>query len=114
MAPTDIQPLHMSQATTTQRNAPMSPFQAHYGGLLNAVPGNTDHHCSAAYTGDKNGFNILTLQVTYAEEAVQRGGLVVAACNGRDAIVLCLERPADSDERGPDPTSKGDGLQAKE
>lgn len=33
-------------------------------------------------------------QVSYAEQAVQRGSLAVAASNGRDAIVMCIERPA--------------------
>lgn len=32
--------------------------------------------------------------MSYAEEAVKRGSLAVAACNGRDAIAMCLERPA--------------------
>ena len=36
-------------------------------------------------------------KVAYAEEAVQRGGLAVAASNGRDAIVMCLECPPPAD-----------------
>ena len=32
-------------------------------------------------------------KVAYAEEAVQRGGLAVAASNGKDTIAMCLECP---------------------
>lgn len=32
--------------------------------------------------------------MAYAEEAVKQGSLAVAASNGRDAVVLCIERPA--------------------
>lgn len=31
--------------------------------------------------------------MSYADEAVKRGSLAVAACNGRDSIAMCLERP---------------------
>eukprot|EP00903_Cladosiphon_okamuranus_P013017 g12145.t1 len=34
------------------------------------------------------------MQVAYADEAVKRGSLAVAASNGRDSIAMCLERPA--------------------
>ncbi|CBN79780.1 20S proteasome subunit [Ectocarpus siliculosus] len=45
------------------------------------------------------------MQVSYAEEAVKQGSLGVAACNGRDAIAMCLERPAaDGDITDPDAT----------
>lgn len=40
-------------------------------------------------------------EVSYAEEAVQRGSLAVAASNGRDAVVMCVECPSE-DDAGPD------------
>lgn len=65
-------------------------------------------------------------KVAYAEEAVQRGGLAVAASNGRDTIVVCLECPppadnamaasnspdgeaADADDAGDANSNDGDG-----
>ena len=46
-------------------------------------------------------------QVAYADEAVKRGSLAVAASNGRDSIALCLERPtttsADATSSAPAP-----------
>ena len=45
--------------------------------------------------------------MSYAEEAVQRGGLAVAASNGRNAIAICLERPPDDAQAGPDHSNNG-------
>lgn len=50
--------------------------------------------------------------MAYAEEAVQRGGLAVAASNGRDTIVMCLEcPPADNAVAAPN-SSDGDAAHA--
>ncbi|CAM9994186.1 unnamed protein product, partial [Discosporangium mesarthrocarpum] len=47
------------------------------------------------------------MQVSYAEQAVNKGALAVAVTNGRDTIALCVESPSNTDDEDEMPCSDG-------